>query len=107
MAVAEPLDHVGSFRAEFIAQSDGADRGAVAFDQHDSRASGLEPFDVRGEGGGIDVAGLADTHLGVAEAAGEPGADVGGHLVGITDIGCGGDDRGGERMVTGPLEGCR
>src|SRR5690606_38577379 len=80
MVSTEPSDDIGRLRPEFVTQGDRADRGAVVFDEHDGRAGGLESFDVRGEGRGLDVAGLSHTDLALANAAADPGTDVGGDV---------------------------
>src|SRR5690606_2678553 len=64
-------------------------------------------FDVGGEAGRVDVAGLADTDLRVADPAGEAGSDVGGDVVGFACFRGGGDDCGGEWVIAEPLERCR
>ncbi len=100
-------DDVGGFGAQLVAHRDRADRGAVAFDEHDGGALLLEAVHRVGQVARIDEPGLADTHRGTVDGAGHavPGDGV--------NVGRGrgrsgrGSDRCGEGVVTGGLESGR
>ena len=64
-------DRFGGLGAKLIADGDGGDDGAVAFDQHDGGTVALQPGDVCGERARIKPPGFAQAQVLSAYLAGE------------------------------------